>query len=449
MIRTKKISTQEEIDMCVNALIFHNNTVWIPKKIAGSMRRLREGEETREKTEEKIIAAFWCRLSDYSTLPYFSYWGNLIDGLRWTEGAYEAEQSKDCVEMMPIIGRDDLDGWTRMVRIGTDLKIKFKTSGVKARMAEIMLEEGIVRYLRQGGTVCDRVEEFCETLIGGGILEPGLVWRQAVKKMFEQRRYIMKKAFLDKYADANSLFFKTEADGVLLRHFASEWLLLLDTLKIKLCTAGMKGEAEQLRLVSEMTEFAIGKEDGVSDYALHLWNLSKDGYAEQPEDIFKNGINHALFGYGGQERGLVFLESLYREVSELFREEAERAGLGKVAEGICGCLGKTLNSKNEECLYGRFLVASWLLLKTAGRGCAGGIAFYDAFEKCVHGWVGELSRYRKIYQDIANLQIEVMRQISSAFSPSGQLWPYEQTWYHIRRNGLDQPADGVFFQAGF
>lgn len=448
MIATKK-NVQEEIDMCVDALIFHSNTVWIPKKMAGSMRRLREGERTREETERKIIAAFWSRLSDYSTLPYFSYWGNLIDGLRWTENAHEAEKSKDCVEMMPIIGRDNLDAWIKMVCIGTDLEIKFKTSGVKARMAEIMLEEGIVRYLRQGDSSCDRVEEFCEILIGGGILEPGLVWRQAVKKMFEQRRYIMKKAFLDKYADANSLFFKTEADGVLLHHFASEWLLLLDTLRIKLCTAGMKGEAEQLRLVSEMTEFAIGKEDGVSDYALHLWNLSKDGDAEQQADVFKNGINHAPFGYGGRERALAFLESLYREVSGLFREEAERAGLGKVAEGICGCLGKTLNSKNEECLYGRFLVASWLLLKTAGRGCAGGIAFYDAFEKCVHGWVGELGRYRKIYQDIANLQIEVMRQISSAFSQEGSLWPYEQTWSHIRRNGLDRPADGVFFQAGF
>ena len=448
MIATKK-NVQEEIDMCVDALIFNSNTVWIPKKMAGSMRRLREGERTREETERKIIAAFWSRLSDYSTLPYFSYWGNLIDGLRWTENAHEAEKSKDCVEMMPIIGRDDLDAWIKMVCIGTDLEIKFKTSGVKARMAEIMLEEGIARYLRQGDASCDRVEEFCETLIGGGILEPGLFWRQAVKKVFEQRRYIMKKAFLDKYADANSLFFKTEADGVLLHHFASEWLLFLDTLKIKLCTAGMKGEAEQLRLVSEMTEFAIGKEDGVSDYALHLWNLSKDGDAEQQADVFKNGINHAPFGYGGRERALAFLESLYREVSGLFREEAERAGVGDIAGGICGCLEKTLNSKNEECLYGRFLVASWLLLKTAGRGCAGGITFYDEFEKCVHGWVGELSRYRKIYQDIANLQIEVMRQISSAFSPSGQLWPYEQTWYHIRRNGLDQPADGVFFQAGF
>ena len=448
MIATKK-NVQEEIDMCVDALIFHSNTVWIPKKMAGSMRRLREGERTREETERKIIAAFWSRLSDYSTLPYFSYWGNLIDGLRWTENAHEAEKSKDCVEMMPIIGRDNLDAWIKMVCIGTDLEIKFKTSGVKARMAEIMLEEGIARYLRQGDASCDRVEEFCETLIGGGILEPGLFWRQAVKKMFEQRRYIMKKAFLDKYADANSLFFKTEADGVLLRHFASKWLLFLDTLKAKLCEVGMKDEAEQLRFVSEMTEFAAGKEDGVPDYALHLWNLSKDEDAEQQADIFKNGINHAPFGYGGHERGLAFLEGLYREVSGLFREEAKQAGVGGIAGGICGCLGKTLNSKNEECLYGRFLVASWLLLKTAGRGCAGGIAFYDAFEKCVHGWVGELSRYRKIYQDIANLQIEVMRQISSAFSPSGQLWPYEQTWYHIRRNGLDQPADGVFFQAGF
>ena len=207
MIATKK-NVQEEIDMCVDALIFHSNTVWIPKKMAGSMRRLREGEGTREETERKIIAAFWSRLSDYSTLPYFSYWGNLIDGLRWTENAHEAEKSKDCVEMMPIIGRDDLDAWIKMVCIGTDLEIKFKTSGVKARMAEIMLEEGIARYLRQGDASCDRVEEFCETLIGGGILEPGLFWRQAVKKMFEQRRYIMKKAFLDKYADANSLFSK-------------------------------------------------------------------------------------------------------------------------------------------------------------------------------------------------------------------------------------------------
>ena len=109
--------------MCVDALIFHSNTVWIPKKMASLMCLLREGEETREETEKKIIAAFWRRLSDYSTLPYFSYWGNLIDGLRWTEGAYKAEQSKDCIEMMPIIGRDNLDAWIKMVRIGTDLKL--------------------------------------------------------------------------------------------------------------------------------------------------------------------------------------------------------------------------------------------------------------------------------------------------------------------------------------
>ena len=167
--------------MCVNALVFDGSEVWIPKKMVGSMRRLREGEGTREEMERKIIAAFWRRLSDYSTLPYFTYWGNLIDGLRWTENAHEAGKSKDCIEMMPIIGRDDLDAWIKMVRIGTDLEIKFKTSGVKARMAEIMLEEGIVRYLRQGGTACDRVEEFCETLIEGGVLEPGWFWKQAVK----------------------------------------------------------------------------------------------------------------------------------------------------------------------------------------------------------------------------------------------------------------------------
>lgn len=448
MIATKK-NVQEEIDMCVDALIFHGNTVWIPKKMADLMCLLREGEETREETEKKIIAAFWRRLSDYSTLPYFSYWGNLIDGLRWTEGAYKAEQSEDCIEMMPIIGRDDLDAWIKMVRIGTDLKIKFKTSDVKARMAEIMLEEGIVRYLRQGDVSCDRVEEFCETLIEGGVLEPGRFWKQAVKKVFEGRKYIMKKAFLDKYADANNLFFKTEADGALLHHFASKWLLFLDTLKIKLCEVGMKDEAEQLRFVSEMTEFATGKEDGVPDYALHLWNLSKDGDAKHQVDVFKTGVNHAPFGYGRREMALTFLESLYREVSGLFREEAERAGLGEVVGSICGCLEKTLNSKNEECLCGRFLVASWLLLKTAGRGCPGGIAFYDAFEKCVHGWVGELGRYRKIYQDIASLQIEVMRQISSAFSPGGQLYPYEQTWLYIRRNGLDQMPDGLDLQAAF
>lgn len=67
----------------------------------------------------------------------------------------------------------------------------------------------------------------------------------------------------------------------------------------------------------------------------------------------------------------------------------------------------------------------------------------------MHGWVGELGRYKKIYQDIANLQIEVMRQISSAFSPGGQLWPYEQSWLYIRRNGLDKMPDGLDLQAAF
>ena len=180
-----------------------------------------------------------------------------------------------------------------------------------------------------------------------------------------------------------------------------------------------------------------------------MWNLSKDEDAEQQADIFKNGINHAPFGYGGHERGLAFLEGLYREVSGLFREEAKQAGVGEIAGGICGCLERTLNSKNKECLYGRFLVASWLLLKTAGRGCAGGIAFYDTFEKCVHGWVGELGRYRKIYQDIADLQIQVVYQISSSFTPDGPLWPYEQAWSHIRRNDLDQMPDGLDLQTAF
>ena len=51
----EKISMQGEIDMCVDTLIFHNNTVWIPKKMAGSMRHLREGKGPGRR-QKKLLA---------------------------------------------------------------------------------------------------------------------------------------------------------------------------------------------------------------------------------------------------------------------------------------------------------------------------------------------------------------------------------------------------------
>ena len=449
MIATEKPSTQEKLNKIEASIILEQNKLWISHDAADLLSELCGNQETKGEAEERMAAVFW-RLyaDDQSSMRniYGKYW---LDDTEWTKNASIVSEKGNKVELLPIIGRDDLDGWIKMVRIGAELKIEFKTSGVRTRVVKIVLEEGIVRYLRQGGATCDRVEEFCDTLIETGLLGKGGYGSGGLNVILKQWGTILKKAQRDEYSGTSDLQRSKGECVSLLAHFASAWLPFLDTLSEKLHLADRTEEAEQIRILAETNKFVAGRPDGVSDYALHLWRLFKEKDIERPGDILEAEICYAWWSDSEELPGLMFLKNLYGEVSRLFRAEAEQYCTEAECDNICEQFERLFKSKNEKCLHGRYLVAMLSLLTSAGRGHAGGVGFYLDFESCVRDWATDLGRYRRDLQDISYLQREVVLAIQSAWSEGGPLWPYGQTWSHIRRNGLDQPVDGVFFPAGF
>lgn len=444
VITTKKTSTQEKLDKVEASIIFELGKVWITHGAADLLSELCGNQETKEEAEERVVAVFWHRYIDDKSGIRNIHWKYLLDGTEWTKNARIVAEKSNKVELSPIIGRDDLDGWIKVVKAGKGISTVMGDPDAFEDAAKIMVIEGIVRYLRQADGDCKRMEEFCDTLIETGLLGSG-----GLSAILRQWSTILQKARRDEYSDTSDLPRSKEDHTALLVHFASAWLPLLGALSEKLHSVDRTEEAEQIRILAEKNKFVAGLRDGVSDYALHLWCLFKEKDIEQLAKVLEVEISLAWWSDNEGLSGLMFLKNLYEEVSQLFRVEAEQFCTEAECGNICERFERLFKSKNEKCLHGRYLVAMLSLLTSAGRGSAGGIGFYSEFEGCVRGWTTDLGRYRRDLQDISYLQREVVLAIQSAWSEGGPLWPYKQTWSHIRRNGLDQPADELDFRAGF
>lgn len=448
VITTKETSLQEKLDRIESSLIFVDNEVWTTPKLSALLVELCGNKETKEETEERMIAAFWRWHAGRRSRPQETYWAHLIDGAEWTKNTLAAAGNKKLVKLPPIVDRESLNGWVKVVRAGNGHFKKIRDSlgelGVHDRSAHVMVIEGAVRYLRQAEKGCNRVEEFCDTLIETGLLETGAYGNKGLDAILRYWDLILKKAGMDEYSSLPLPRHLEDEHTVLLHHYAPTWLAFLDTLSHKLHSTGKVMESEQIRLLIETGRFMVGRQDGVSDYALHLWYIFKETGPERLAEILNNGIKLAWWSDNKERSGLVFLEALYREVSRLFRAEAGQFCTEAESGKICKRFERLFKSKNEKCLHGRYLVAIMALLTTAGKGTASRIGFYSAFEDCVCDWVLKLGKYRRDLQDITYLQEEVIYEIRSAWSEGGPLWPYEQTWSVVRRQewaGIEEQTD--------
>lgn len=182
---------------------------------------------------------------------------------------------------------------------------------------------------------------------------------------------------------------------------------------------------------------------------MHLTQLfESSGFIRQME-VFGHGVKSSYWPDTGDRSGQDFLYCLYRSVSQIFRADAKEVGAGRIAADICTYLDKASVRGEGGNTHGELLIKTLALLTASGRGPAGGVGFYSAFEDYARDWAGDLRKYNKYGKETSALQESVVGKIYSAWTEGGPLYPYEQTWSHIRRNGLEHMAGEQGFPVVF
>lgn len=458
MITAQDLSTQQKLEALSNSLFFETKTVWIKNHMDEFLSELKDyrrpypGKEVREEAKKRLIDVFWCRYMT-TDADNLKYWGHLIDGAFWEKPDRTDSWKGGYTKLKPIIGREDISGWLDVVRSGVRYRGKiespFTSATKKWRLSHMLVQEGLVRYLRRAAEIPERAEEFCAGFLEGFLLEEKMSGNRGAPLVLEDWGTAFGKAWLAEYSDTCYITKGEEIRGYMIERFAPAWMLFLDRAAKEMGTVGRPEEGEHFRLTAEVFGHMAGRHKNIHDYAIHLTRLfESSGFIRQME-VFGRGIKSSYWPDTGDRSGQDFLYCLYRSVSQIFRADAEEAGAGRIATDICTYLDKASVRGEGGNTYGELLIKTLALLTASGRGPAGGVGFYSVFEDCVREWAADLGKYNKYGKETSIVQASVVGKIYSFWAEGGTLWPYEQTWSHIRRNGLEHMADEQGFPVVF
>lgn len=458
MISAQDLSTQQKLEALSDSLFFETKTVWIKNSMDEFLSELKDyrypypRKEAREEARKRLIDVFWHRYMT-TNADNLKYWGHLIDGAFWEKPDQTDSWKGGYTKLKPIIGREDISGWLDVIRSGVryrgKIESQFTSVTKKRRLSHMLVQEGLIRYLRRAAEIPEQAEEFCACFLEGFLLEEKILGNRYVPLVLEDWGTAFGKAWLAEYSDTSYITKGEEIRHYMMERFASAWLLFLDRAAKEMEAAGKPEKGEHFRLIAECFDHMAGRHKNIHDYAMHLTQLfESSGFIRQME-VFGHGVKSSYWPDTGDRSGQDFLYCLYRSVSQIFRADAKEVGAGRIAADICTYLDKASVRGEGGNTHGELLIKTLALLTASGRGPAGGVGFYSAFEDYARDWAGDLRKYNKYGKETSALQESVVGKIYSAWTEGGPLYPYEQTWSHIRRNGLEHMAGEQGFPVVF